>query len=194
MEILFQNDAQTAFLGKQQFSDQALIERCVKEVENLLEIKPEIQVFGKIHRQPRNVGFFSDTSVGYKYSKRLMKSKPLGVASAQLLATVNHSLGADFNGILVNQYNDGNDNIGKHSDDEKGLEAVGVVAISYGTERIFRIRDKITNKIVCDIPTTHGSILQMGGIQFQSLYTHEIPVQKKVTQPRISFTFRKHST
>ena len=31
----------------------------------------------------------------------------------------------------------------------------------------------------------------MGGF-FQTLYTHEIPIQKKVKGYRYSFTFRKH--
>jgi len=32
----------------------------------------------------------------------------------------------------------------------------------------------------------------MGG-NFQKLYTHEIPIQKKIKESRISFTFRKHN-
>ena len=45
---------------------------------------------------------------------------------------------------------------------------------------------------MCDESTTHCSILHMGG-DFQKLYTHEIPIQKKNKEPRISFTFRKHN-
>jgi alkylated DNA repair dioxygenase AlkB len=100
-------------------------------------------------------------------------------------------LGTQFNGILVNKYIDGNDYIGAHSDEENGLDSIGVVAISYGSERIFRIRDKSNKTIVCDEPTTHCSILHMGG-NFQKLYTHEIPIQKKIKGSRISFSFRKH--
>jgi alkylated DNA repair dioxygenase AlkB len=100
-------------------------------------------------------------------------------------------LGTQFNGILVNKYIDGNDYIGAHSDDEIGLDGIGVVAISYGSERIFRIRNKNDKTIVCDELTTHCGILHMGG-NFQKLYTHEIPMQKKIKESRISFTFRKH--
>ena len=53
------------------------------------------------------------------------------------------------------------DNIGKHSDDEKGLSNIGVVAISYGAVRKFRIRDKKTNKIIKDIPTIPYEIFHM---------------------------------
>ena len=121
-----------------------------------------------------------------------MVSKPLSPSMSELLLIINKMIGAEFNGILVNKYMDGNDYISAHSDDETGLDSVGVVSISYGSERIFRIRNKETKEIACDELTTHCSILHMGG-SFQRLYTHEIPIQKKVKEPRVSFTFRKHN-
>ena len=111
---------------------------------------------------------------------------------SNLLDIVNSIFSTQFNGILVNKYMDGNDYIGAHSDDETGLDTVGVISISYGAERIFRIRKKETKQHICDEPTTHCSIIHMGG-NFQKLYTHEIPIQKKIKEPRISFTFRKHN-
>ena len=32
----------------------------------------------------------------------------------------------------------------------------------------------------------------MGG-KFQEEFTHEVPIEKKITDERISFTFRKHN-
>ena len=101
-------------------------------------------------------------------------------------------MGTTFNGILVNKYMDGNDYIGAHSDDETKLDGLGVVSISYGTERIFRIRNKNDRSIVCEELTRHCGILHMGG-NFQKLYTHEIPKQHKIKEARISFSFRNHS-
>ena len=123
---------------------------------------------------------------------KMMESKTLSQSMSELLHIVNKDTCAEFNGILVNKYMDGNDYISAHSDDETGLDSVGVVSISYGSERIFRIRNKETKEIICDELTTHCSILHMGG-NFQKLYTHEIPIQKKIKEPRISFTFRKHN-
>jgi alkylated DNA repair dioxygenase AlkB len=192
MERVFQNSTGTAFLDKGVFANKELLDQCMLYVDPLLEERPEIIIYGKICKQARNVGFFSDESIGYKYSKKLMKSKPLSKDLSDLLITINKILGTQFNGILVNKYMDGSDYIGAHSDDETGLDGIGVVAISYGSERIFRIRDKHTKTVVCDEPTTHCGILHMGG-NFQKLYTHEIPIQKKIKEPRISFTFRKHT-
>ena len=192
MEKVLQNDDGTAFLSKGVFTDIELLEKCIEYIDPRLEERPKIIVYGKICKQNRNIGFFSDESIGYKYSNKLMKSKPLSESMIDLLDIVNKILDTKFNGILVNKYMNGNDYIGAHSDDETELDKIGVVSISYGEERIFRIRDKKDKKIVLDENTTHCGILYMGG-DFQRLYTHEIPIQKKITKPRISLTFRKHT-
>lgn len=192
MQRVFQNIEGTAFLDKGNFINKELLEKCIIDIEPQLEERPEIIIFGKKCKQQRNVGFFSNESIGYSYSKKMMESKTLSQSMSELLLVTNMIVGAEFNGILVNKYMDGNDYISAHSDDETGLDSVGVISISYGSERIFRIRNKETKKIMCDELTTHCSILHMGG-DFQKLYTHEIPIQKKIKEPRISFTFRKHN-
>ena len=189
---VFQNTDGTAFLDKTMFTNIELLEKCIIDIEPLLEEKPEIIIFGKKCKQQRNIGFFSDKSIGYKYSKKIMESKPLTKSMSELLDIVNIIFSTQFNGILVNKYMNGNDYIGAHSDDETGLEPIGVISISYGAQRIFRIRKKETKQHICDELTTHCSIIHMGG-NFQKLYTHEIPIQKKIKEPRISFTFRKHN-
>jgi alkylated DNA repair dioxygenase AlkB len=169
-----------------------LLERCVGEIDGLLIHNPPICVYGKECHQLRSIGFFSNTSIGYKYSKQLARSIPLTPNIEELLNLVNSTFNSDFNGILVNKYANGEDYIGKHSDDETSLSNIGVVCVSYGATRKFRIRDKLTGKIVIDVPTTSGEIWIMGG-DFQKEFTHEIPIEKKIKQPRISFTFRKHN-
>jgi len=192
MKRVFQNTDRTAFLDKGIFINKELLESCITDIEPHLEERPEIILFGRKCKQQRNVGFFSNESIGYKYSKKMMESKPLSKSMSDLLIIINTMIGAEFNGILINKYIDGNDYISPHSDDESFLDKSGVVSISYGAERIFRIRNKETKEIVCDEITKPGIILYMGG-NFQKLYTHEIPVQKKIKESRISFTFRKHN-
>jgi alkylated DNA repair dioxygenase AlkB len=111
---------------------------------------------------------------------------------AKLLAIINEKTNSNFNGILVNQYENGNNSIGAHSDDESGLGTNGVVGISYGAERKFRIRSKTEKGIYKDIIMKNGMVIHMGG-EFQKEFTHEIPVEKRVNEERISFTFRYHS-
>jgi len=180
-----------SFLTTQLLPSGVSIEDCVNEIRSKLQIKPEIILYGKVVHQNRDVGFFSNTSIGYKYSGKLAASQPLTPTLANLLSTVNILFNAQFNGILVNRYDDGNNYISLHSDDETGLDQAGVVAISYGSVRKFRIRDKVTKAIVQDIPTIPGEIICMGG-QFQREFTHEIPIEKRIKGTRYSFTFRKH--
>lgn len=81
-------------------------------------------------------GFFSNTSTGYKYSTYLAKSIPLTPSLEKLLALVNAYHHTEFNGILVNEYVNGSDYIGPHSDEERCLDKIGVIAVSYGASPI----------------------------------------------------------
>ena len=170
------------------------VESSIPKFESLLNIKPEINLFGRLIHENRDVGFFSDESAGYKYSNKIEKSKPLDKYLTKIMNVINSHFESKFNGILINRYCTGLDYIGKHSDDERGLDSdAGVVAVSYGADRIFRIRDKKNGKIILDISTSEYPVIQMAG-DFQKYYTHEVPIQRKVKDTRYSFTFRKHTS
>ena len=187
-----------SFLTKFNLSDiincditQELMNNCIDDIKDKLDIKPEIKIYDKIVNQRRDVGFFSDKSIGYHYSGMLAKSKPMTLNLDLLLELINDMFGSNFNGILINRYSSGEEYIGAHSDDEKYLDKSGVVAISCGGERIFRIRNKKTKEIYQDIPISNLDIIHMGG-DFQKEFTHEIPPTKKLVDIRYSFTFRHH--
>lgn len=127
----------------------------------------------------------------------MAKSQPLPKFLSKLLKRVNKKFDTDFNGILVNRYENGTETIGAHSDDEKGL-GIGskVVGISLGAERNMRFRGKkkrleSNGKKFLDMTMPSGCIFVMSG-DFQKEFTHEISSQKAVTDVRISLTFRKH--
>lgn len=143
-----------------------------------LEISPKILVFGKQCKQNRDVGFFSNKSDGYKYAKTKTFSHKLTETLKNLMEKVNIYLGTHFNGILVNRYNNGKDYLSAHSDSK--IDRDGIVAgLSFGTTRIFRIRDKKTKKIIFDYQVPPCSLLVMDG-DFQQEYKHEIPKQIKL--------------
>lgn len=185
-----------------------------EEIKDQLIIKPPIFLYGKQLKQNRDVGFFSDTSIGYKYSNQIMKSQKLTDDLKNILDDVNEILGSSYNGILINRYSP-NDYISAHSDDEKELDPTGVLSISFwidnfDTTRTFRIRSKNDNlqikfenkdtvetfnskEVVCDIESSHLQIILMGGSDFQTKLLHEVPIRKKCDGVRISYTFRKHT-
>jgi alkylated DNA repair dioxygenase AlkB len=160
------------------------------EVE--LQSEPEFTMFNKTCRMHRDIGFYSDESEGYKYTNQIAKAEPLSEKMKQLLETVNEITGQQFNGLLFNLYKDGNDYISAHRDDESNLGEHGVVALSFGAPRKFRIRDYTTKKILKDYVTKHTELMWMKGDNFHKILTHEIPIEKKVKEPRLSITFRKH--
>ena len=178
-------------LSRYSFSDTTFISACVADVKDTLLENPPIVVYGKPAMQHRSIGFFSDSSKGYRYSGQFAPAQPLSTNLQTLLVQVNANFGTEFNGLLVNKYSSGLDYIGPHSDDETYLDACGVVSISFGVSRNFRIRDKRTKVIVANVPTDSGIILHMSGA-FQKEFTHEIPKETKVDGVRYSFTFRKH--
>lgn len=186
---------ETSFLdvyqGKHNEEFKTLVKSCIEDIKDKLIIKPEIKLYGKVCHQARDVAFFSNDSIGYQYSGQLAKSKQLTDNLQKLLDYMNTLFNANFNGILINRYNTGLEYIGKHSDDERNLDTVGVVAISYGTERKFRVHNKQSKKKVVDVPTKAFSIIHMGG-DFQKEFTHEIPKETKISSCRYSLTFRSH--
>mgnify|MGYP002634563107 CR=1 FL=1 len=193
MTNILETDISALILHELPYEICELIRICVETVDLELDINPEIIVYGKKCNQHRSVGFYSDVSLGYNYSTTKTPSKNMHPCLRDLLRYINSKFDYDYNGILINKYSGGEDYIGKHSDDMRGVDPnVGVIAVSYGAIRNFRIRNKQTNKIEVDIPTEPNKIIQMIG-EFQKEFTHEIPVQKKVNGIRYSFTFRKHN-
>ena len=182
-----------SFLGVIDMDFGDLLERCNESIEGKLFQKPPITLFGKEVAQPRNIGFFSNESIGYKYSHKLMPSQPMTDALSELLSVINEMTDSDFNGILVNEYPDGTHKIGAHSDNEDALSKNGcVVCVSFGASRKLRFKDKVSKETVMDVQTRSNEILIMGG-DFQKEFTHEIPQEKKVKESRISYTFRTHT-
>ena len=173
-----------------------LIDEAVAQAKPLLISRPKIEVYNREVEQPRDVGFFSDESRGYFYSRRVMHAQPLTPALKEILALINAKFDAEFNGLLVNRYNNGKDSVGAHADSEAALDPKsGVVAITWGAERKFRIRGKTPGKagpILKDVKTRHGYALQMKGERFQKDLTHEVVAEAKIQGERVSITARRH--
>lgn len=162
--------------------------------------EPPITIRGRECRQRRDVGFYSDDSIGYRYSGQFAKAFSFDQAPflKDLMVSVNNTLGTEFNGVLVNRYQNGEKYLSAHSDSKLGLDKKNfmVAGIAYGPGiRKFRIREKgtgeKTNPIVIDHYHKPRELLVMEG-EFQERYTHEIPIEKTVKEERISVTFRRH--
>jgi len=156
--------------------------------------RPLLKVYGKDVHSNRDVGFFSldDSIDGYKFSGQTAMSSPMTSDMKLLTHALNKQLDTKFNAILVNYYADGKDYIGAHGDNELHLDKSMVAGLSFGATRTFRIRDKTSKQMKLNHPWRNGTVLVMSGPSFQKTYTHEIPKETLVKQPRLSLTWRTH--
>ena len=91
----------------------------------------------------------------------------------------------------MNVYKDGNDNISYHQDKTDGwVEETGFCTLSLGAERDFLIRKIDDKKDITSILHKNGMAINMG-YPMNDFYHHGLPTRKKISECRISLTFRE---
>ncbi len=148
-----------------------------------------IHLFGKTFITQRRVAWFGDAPYKYKYSKISRVAKPWTNVLKQIKEIVESNCDESFNSCLLNLYQDGNEGMGWHADNEKELKRNGtIVSISLGAERKFSFKHKVSHEVV-DINLENGSALLMKG-EIQQFWKHCLPKSKKISKPRVNLTFR----
>ena len=120
---------------------------------------------------------------------------------ATLLSLVERATNCSgLNHVLIQKYRDGKDNIQMHSDKTLDLSReTPIFNLSFGTERVLKIRRKSNKSDVQLIPLIHGEIVVFG-LKTNQYWYHEVPKKLDLTvdpifgTERISFTFRKVET
>ena len=98
-------------------------------------------------------------------------------------------VGVHFNSCLLNRYEDGNQSMAWHSDDEAELGPETVIAsVSFGATRKFAFRHRRTRRKF-EMLLHHGQLIVMRG-QTQAHWQHALMKSTRVTQPRVNLTFR----
>lgn len=165
-------------------------DRCLAAVRTEVTwAEREIVLYGKRIMQPRLVGWAGD--VAYRYSGQTLEPRPFTETVRALTARVNEYAGTHFNHVLLNRYRDGRDNMGLHADNEPELGPDPVVAtLSLGATRRLTLvprRPADGQRSALELPS--GSLLIMCGA-CQRRFRHGIPREPRVTDERISLTFR----
>jgi len=127
----------------------------------------------------------------YSFSGTTIKPRELThPIMIKLLEKVNEmEENAEYNGVFVNWYYDGEEYIGWHSDDEKDLvPSTSIYSITFGASRKFKIKNKIS-KETTDFILDNGTLVIMGG-DMQKEYQHCVPKTKKCKESRINLTIR----
>ncbi|XP_062502206.1 DNA oxidative demethylase ALKBH2-like [Corticium candelabrum] len=176
-----------------------LYKQLEKEIDYNTPQQSRIHVFGKWHDIPRKQAAYGDEGLSYKFSGITVYPKSWTPVLTEIKKKVEHQLGINFNFVLVNRYENGQQHIGEHKDDEKDLLPDSPIAsVTFGQERefVFRHEDLHFKRRRSDeIPPVklmlkHGSLLVMNSPTNKFWY-HSLPVRRAVTQTRVNLTFRQ---
>jgi alkylated DNA repair dioxygenase AlkB len=151
----------------------------------------EIKMYGKIYPVPRKTAWYGYPDFNYKYSGIMCNPEPWTKELMDIKRVIEHFLpGENFNSVLLNLYRDGNDKVSWHADDEPELGTNPTIAsVSLGAIRRFDLKHKDDAEQKLQIELSSGSLVIMKGA-LQHHWLHQIPVQKKIHEPRINLTFR----
>jgi alkylated DNA repair dioxygenase AlkB len=170
-------------------------DECAVLFAALLEQTPwrqeRIEVWGKVHEQPRLTSWHGDPGTDYAYSGVTLATCPWTPVLARLRRDIEAATGHRYNSVLLNLYRDQNDGVGWHSDNERELGGEPVIAsLSLGETRSFRLRHHARAHPPLSIDLTDGSLLLMAGAT-QRYWQHAVPKERREKGPRINLTFRR---
>lgn len=148
-----------------------------------------VLVFGRHVLQPRLTAWFGDPGAAYSYSGLSLEPHPWLPALDGLRARCEAIAGVPFNSCLANLYRDGHDYVAWHADDEPELGPDPVIAsVSLGAERRFDLRHRTTRETVRVVLGPGSLVVMSSGCQRH--WVHQVPMMRRVTEPRINLTFR----
>jgi alkylated DNA repair dioxygenase AlkB len=160
-------------------------------VSSLLWEQHLVRVYGHTHPAPRLSAWYGDEGVRYTYSGLTLEARPWTPELQNIRSQVEAAAGVSFNTVLLNQYRDGKDSMGWHSDDEPELGTNPVIAsVSFGDARRFIMRHKTRDDIDrVELALGHGSVLIMRGAT-QHNWQHHVPRTTRLVGTRVNLTFR----
>jgi alkylated DNA repair dioxygenase AlkB len=155
----------------------------------------KVTVFGKEYFIKRKQVAYGDSGTFYSFAGHKTNAKAwddnsqLCIILRNIRKKVEIFTGKKFNFVLINRYENGEDYIGPHRDDERELgDKPTIVGVSFGAERdiVFTPINFVSDKI--KIRLGDGSIFVMNDPTNKN-YKHQIP-KCKSDKVRISLTFR----
>ncbi|MDP6374622.1 MAG: alpha-ketoglutarate-dependent dioxygenase AlkB [Pseudomonadales bacterium] len=147
-----------------------------------------IHIAGREVLVPRLVSWFGEHGLCYRYCgcDHVAHGWPHPLRGIRDRLAAEGRLDSNF--VLLNHYRDGNDCMGWHRDDERGMSQ-HVCALSLGATRRLRLRDTIARQGAPGssraVDLQHGSL-----IEFDARIPHRITRTRRPVGPRVSLTFR----
>lgn len=163
-------------------------------LDDLLAMIPwrhdEVVMFGKHIVTARKIAWVADEGVRYTYSGKSREPVAWTRGLLKLKAVCEQKTESEYNSCLLNLYHNGDEGMGWHSDDERSIVPHSSIAcLSFGAIRKFSFKHKRTKETV-SIELENGSLLNMSGAT-QENWRHQLVKSKKISEPRVSLTFRR---
>ncbi|AOA59265.1 alpha-ketoglutarate-dependent dioxygenase AlkB family protein [Acinetobacter larvae] len=146
-------------------------------------------IYGREHITARQVAWYGDQAFSYRYSGTEKVALAWITPLLELKQLVEQQCQSQFNACLLNLYANGSQGMAWHRDAETQLQAGAAIAsLSLGAERKFSFKHRLSQQKV-DLYLENGSLLLMAGAT-QQHWLHRLPPSQKISQPRLSLTFR----
>lgn len=150
-----------------------------------------MSIFGRCVSIPRLEAWYGDPEAAYSYSGIAHEPNAWTPLLAGLRDRISAAAGVAFNSVLINRYRDGSDSNGWHSDDERELGPLPVIAsLSLGATRRFVLRAKADHSVRREYRLEAGSLLIMPA-GTQELFSHCVPKERRCNAQRLNLTFRR---
>jgi alkylated DNA repair dioxygenase AlkB len=143
--------------------------------------RESFQIYGRKVSVPRQLVWFGEKELNYRYTgiDHIGAGWPSEIF--ELKGMVEERCHSNFNFLLVNRYQNGQDYMGWHRDNEKNAKSK-IASLSLGARRKFCIKLK-DSKI--DYWLDSGSLLM-----FDGYLEHRLPKMLGINELRINLTFR----
>ncbi len=189
-ELIQLKDAELEYWAEFVAEDEAsrLLHKLLQTVDWQTET---IRIAGVERLVPRLTAWYGDENASYSYSGVLHHPIAWTDQLLKLKQRMEEVCRCNFNSALLNLYRDGRDSVAWHSDDEPELGVQPIIAsLSFGAPRSFQLKHKKERHLRHKLTLTSGSLLVMRG-DTQKYWSHQVPKEPAVSEPRINITFRK---
>ena len=148
--------------------------------------RESFQIFGRSVQAPRQIAWFGDAGLNYRYTGIDHEAVGWPTKLAALKSRIEDQAEQRFNFLLLNRYNDGSNHMGWHRDDEQGCLG-SIASLSIGATRRFSIDVTRDNHRISreTLELVSGSLLVFDGRQ-----RHCLRATKKPCELRVNLTFQ----
>ncbi len=144
-------------------------------------------MYGKAVKVPRGEAWYGERP--YSFGGRTWHPIEWPSVLVQIRGEVERRTGQRFDSCFANRYDDGQDCIPWHADDETWI-GPWIASVSYGGARRFVLRRKDDHQAKREWVLRNGDLFVMGpGVQ--ATCEHTVPRTKQPRRPRINLTFRQ---